>query len=281
MAKSAKLEARRLKKESKDQPVYIRLEPCQLDWYFRQQLIDKAQLRAGSRFRSDFLLSGLQYRNIEGSSEWMDPRYRGNCTPQDRSDAQERIKNALFDVPMECSAALISVFGLDKAVKGDELDELIVGLDALSNHYSVNSSDVFDNSDHGLLHETNEEERLEAYTPGWQSIEQMLLRGESPHLDDLAAQLRGNEPIPGNVRWFIADVLEGNEQLKRPGRPRNPQALSVGISVYFRYQQLSEAGEKDPLRTACDEIAELIGKPSDTVEKWYRLVPPSAKIRRR
>jgi len=56
----------------------------------------------------------------------------------------------------------------------------------------------------------------ELFGPGaWGPIQDQLRRGEDPEISEIAQALRGEQPVPKEVRLYIADLLEKKRKRKR------------------------------------------------------------------
>jgi len=60
----------------------------------------------------------------------------------------------------------------------------------------------------------------ELFGPGaWEPIQNQLQSGEDPEISDIAQALRGEQPVPVEVRLYIADLLEKKKKRKRGPKP--------------------------------------------------------------
>ncbi len=70
----------------------------------------------------------------------------------------------------------------------------------------------------------------------WMPTEMEITKGEFPHLPTLAQALRGDDPLPGPVRMFLADFVEGKvKKLRGKGRPKAANILVQEITDDFLF----------------------------------------------
>jgi len=119
-----------------DETPHIRfLAPCTLDWYFERHYIDDTQWSSGLRFRKDWLISGLMFRTTGAYAEYTDNSTDGAAGPNTRLDAADRVKRALMEIPLNCIGTVVAICGADEFGGRGCTVPLIVGLDALTEHY--------------------------------------------------------------------------------------------------------------------------------------------------
>ena len=90
---------------------------------------------------------------------------------------------------------------------------------------------------------------------GWFNIACQVRRGADPELTDLASTLRGKQPVPSEVRAYVADILEGKHKRKR-GR-KAPDAVEHGkkllrrMALAERVRRWKRVFEKKVRQTQC------------------------------
>lgn len=72
---------------------------------------------------------------------------------------------------------------------------------------------------------------------GWGSMEYLVLKGKDPDISELAFALRGGQPVPSEIRTYLADLLEGKRKRKRGRKQVDP---SKRAAMRFRQQLLAE-----------------------------------------
>ncbi len=114
----------------------------------------------------------------------------------------------------------------------------------------------------------------------WGAIQNKLKRGEDPEKSEIALALRGSQPVPHDVRCYIADLLEGKIKLKRgPKVDTSDQKrlrdfalrshIHHWIEVCERAQRRGITTPGGAYRTARQKVSEQTGKPEDTLDKIY------------
>ncbi len=121
----------------------------------------------------------------------------------------------------------------------------------------------------------------ELFGPGaWGPIQDQLRRGEDPDLSDIAKALRCDQPVPTDVRDYIADLLEKKIRRKRgpkvdksDGKKIRDHFLKLQIDYWIEeYQDAKTRGElihEGPYRTALTTVSKITRIPEATLDKIY------------
>ena len=120
----------------------------------------------------------------------------------------------------------------------------------------------------------------------WGAIQNKLKRGEDPEKSEIALALRGSQPVPHDVRCYIADLLEGKIRRKRgPKVDTSDQKrlrdfglrshIHHWIEVCERAQRCGITTPGGAYRTALQKVSERTGKSEHTLDKIYYPRPKS------
>lgn len=114
----------------------------------------------------------------------------------------------------------------------------------------------------------------------WGPIADELKRGEHPPLPDIAQALRGSQPIPHDVRCYIADWLDRILKRKRGRKPdkslgrrtRNWRLIfevNYWIEVCKRAKRHGITTPGGAYRTALEKVSKENGISEGTLDKIY------------
>ena len=114
----------------------------------------------------------------------------------------------------------------------------------------------------------------------WKHIQDQLERGEHPELTEIARVLRGRQPVPHDVRCYIAGLLEGKIERKRGRkvdkselkRLRNwalRSELNLWIEVCKRAERRGIKMAGGAYLVAREKVSRESGIPEDTIDKIY------------
>ena len=121
----------------------------------------------------------------------------------------------------------------------------------------------------------------ELFGPGaWGPIQDQLRRGEDPEISDIAQALRGEWPVPEDVRSYIANLLEGKIKRKTGSKidksdRKKARYLWVMYEVGHWIKVCKRAQRRGiPLQggihaTAREKVSKRTGIPESTVDKIY------------
>ena len=121
----------------------------------------------------------------------------------------------------------------------------------------------------------------ELFGPGaWRPIQDQLRRGEDPDLSDIAKAMRCDQPVPTDVRDYIANLLENKIHRKRgpkvdksDGKKIRDYFLKLQIDFWVEeYQGAKARGESTlggPYRTALTTVSKITRIPEATLDKIY------------
>ncbi len=74
------------------------------------------------------------------------------------------------------------------------------------------------------------------FGPGaWGPILDQLRRDEDPEISEIAQALRGEQPVPGEVRLYIADLLEKKKKRKRGPKVDRSDRKKIRV-LWVRYE---------------------------------------------
>ena len=114
----------------------------------------------------------------------------------------------------------------------------------------------------------------------WGPIQDQLRRGEDPKISEIALALRGSQPIPYDVRLYIADLLERKIKRKRGPKvdtsaTKRLRDFALRSQVYYWIEVCKRAERRDittpggPYRTARQKVSEKNDISEDTLDKIY------------
>lgn len=121
----------------------------------------------------------------------------------------------------------------------------------------------------------------ELFGPGaWGPIQDLLKRGEDPEISDIAQALRGEQPVPLEVRLHIADLLEKKKKRKRgPKTDKSARQrlrylwvtseVTHWIEVCKRAQRRGIPLQGGVHAVAREKVSKRTGIPDSTVDKIY------------
>ncbi len=126
------------------------------------------------------------------------------------------------------------------------------------------------------------EDLVELFGPeAWGPIQDQLKRGEDPLISEIALALRGSQPVPHDVRCYIAGLLEGKIKRKR-GRKVDKSAqkklrdmalmfeVTHWMNVCMRARRCGITTPGGIYGTALQRASERTRTPEDTLAKIYR-----------
>ena len=114
----------------------------------------------------------------------------------------------------------------------------------------------------------------------WKPIQEQLRRDEDPELSEIALALRGRQPIPHDVRCYIADLLERKIQRKRGRRvDRSDSKKLRDMAIFYYIDYWIEVCKRAQRReittpggayvTAREKVSKRTGIPESTLDKIY------------
>lgn len=114
----------------------------------------------------------------------------------------------------------------------------------------------------------------------WGPIQDQLKRGEDPELSEIAQPLRGERPVPAEVRSYIADLLEKKKKRKRgPKVDKSDRSKVRYLCVRFGVAHWIEVCKRakrrgipvhgGPLDVAFEKVSKTTGTPGSTIKNIY------------
>ncbi len=114
----------------------------------------------------------------------------------------------------------------------------------------------------------------------WGPIQDQLKRGEDPEISEIAQALRGEQPVPGEVRLYIADLLEKKKKRKRGPKVDTSDEMKVRylcvrygvahwIEVCKRAQRRGIPVKGGPHAVAREKVSKRTRIPESTIDNIY------------
>jgi hypothetical protein len=114
----------------------------------------------------------------------------------------------------------------------------------------------------------------------WGPIQDQLRRGEDPEISELAQALRGDQPVPEEVRLYVADLLENKKKRKRGPKVDRSDRWKLRylwvtsevvhwIEVCKRAQRLGIPLQGGVHATAREKVSKRTGIPESTIDNIY------------